>query len=44
MNWFACPFCNLPQKRVFLETETMLAFLDAYAVTGWNRSLAALLN
>ena len=33
MNRPACPFCNLPQERVFLEAETTLAFFDAYPVT-----------
>jgi diadenosine tetraphosphate (Ap4A) HIT family hydrolase len=33
MNRPACPFCNLPQERVLLETHTALAFFDAYPVT-----------
>ena len=33
MNRPACPFCNLPQERILLETGTTLAFLDAYPVT-----------
>ena len=33
MNRSACPFCNLPQERVLLETETTLACFDAYPVT-----------
>jgi diadenosine tetraphosphate (Ap4A) HIT family hydrolase len=33
MNRPTCPFCNLPQERVFLETGTTLAFLDGYPVT-----------
>jgi diadenosine tetraphosphate (Ap4A) HIT family hydrolase len=33
MNREACPFCHLPQERVFLETATTLALLDAYPVT-----------
>jgi diadenosine tetraphosphate (Ap4A) HIT family hydrolase len=33
VNRPACPFCNLPQERVILETKTALAFLDAYPVT-----------
>lgn len=33
MDQPACPFCNLPQQRVLLETGTTLAFLDAYPVT-----------
>jgi len=33
VNQPACPFCKLPQERVFLATETTLAFLDAYPVT-----------
>ena len=33
MNRPACPFCNLPQERVLLETGTTLAFFDAYPVT-----------
>jgi hypothetical protein len=28
MNRPACPFCNLPQARVLLETETTLAFFN----------------
>lgn len=42
MGWFVhngqvnpsgCPFCNLAKERVFLETETTLAVLDAFPVT-----------
>jgi len=33
MDQPACPFCNLPQERVLLETGTTLAFLDAYPLT-----------
>lgn len=33
MKQSACPFCNLPQERILLETETTLAFFDAYPVT-----------
>ena len=33
MNQPACPFCNLAQERIFLETEATLVFLDAYPVT-----------
>lgn len=33
MNRPVCPFCNLPQERVILETETTLAFLDGYPIT-----------
>lgn len=33
MSWPACPFCNLAQERVVLETETTLAFFDGYPVT-----------
>ena len=33
VNRPACPFCNLPQERVFLDTGTALAFLDAHPVT-----------
>jgi diadenosine tetraphosphate (Ap4A) HIT family hydrolase len=33
MNRPACPFCNLPQERVLLETETTLALFDAYPIT-----------
>ena len=33
MNSSACQFCDLPQERVLLETETTLAFFDAYPVT-----------
>src|SRR5512136_1919439 len=29
----ACPFCNLPPERVFLESGTTLALLDAFPVT-----------
>jgi diadenosine tetraphosphate (Ap4A) HIT family hydrolase len=32
MNRPACPFCNLPQERVFLENATTLALLDTHAV------------
>jgi hypothetical protein len=28
------PICNLPQERVLLETETTLAFFDAYSPPG----------
>jgi diadenosine tetraphosphate (Ap4A) HIT family hydrolase len=33
VNQPACPFCNLAQERIFLETEATLVFLDAYPVT-----------
>jgi diadenosine tetraphosphate (Ap4A) HIT family hydrolase len=33
MNQPACPFCNLSKDRVLLETETALAFFDAFPVT-----------
>ena len=33
MNQPVCPFCNLPQERILLETESTLAFLDGYPVT-----------
>jgi ATP adenylyltransferase len=29
----ACPFCNLPQERIVLETEITLAFFDGYPIT-----------
>ena len=29
----SCPFCQLPDERVVLESEITLAFLDAYPVT-----------
>jgi diadenosine tetraphosphate (Ap4A) HIT family hydrolase len=28
-----CPFCDLPPDRIWLETPSTLAFLDAYPVT-----------
>ena len=28
-----CPFCALAKERIFLETDTALAFLDAYPVS-----------
>lgn len=33
MSQPGCPFCNLPQERIVLETKTTLAFLDGYPVT-----------
>ena len=33
MNSPACPFCDLPNERVFLETETTRVFLDAFPIT-----------
>ena len=33
MNRPVCPFCNLPQERVHLETEATLVFFDGYPVT-----------
>jgi hypothetical protein len=33
VNSSACPFYDLPQERVILETETTLAFLDAFRIT-----------
>ena len=33
MNQPACPFCNLPKERVFLESETTLAIFDGYPLT-----------
>jgi hypothetical protein len=30
MNRTACPFCNLPQERVLLETGTTLAFFAGF--------------
>jgi len=33
VNQPACPFCNPPKERIFLETDTTLAFFDAYPVT-----------
>jgi diadenosine tetraphosphate (Ap4A) HIT family hydrolase len=33
MSLSACPFCNLPPERVFLESKTTLAFFDGYPVT-----------
>jgi diadenosine tetraphosphate (Ap4A) HIT family hydrolase len=32
VNWPACPFCHLPEERVFLATDTTLAVLDAYPI------------
>jgi len=28
-----CPFCNLPQERILLETDTALAFFDGFPIS-----------
>jgi len=33
VNHLVCPFCNLPKERIFIETETALAFFDGYPVS-----------
>ena len=44
MNRPACPFCTLPPERVFLETGTTLAFLDAYPVAEGHAILDRLVD
>jgi diadenosine tetraphosphate (Ap4A) HIT family hydrolase len=33
VNSADCPFCKLPGERIWLETDTTIAFLDGYPVT-----------